>query len=127
MVYPMCGEIFNQSGYKVIFHSFVAQQPVLTTMEEQGQEAPKMEVRDAEMIPDIEKGGSEQLQSQPVEEGQSDWKDDEASQEQLQQREVVDKQGADTQEPASLNILVEVATQIGAEEPEAKNIPNFNE
>ena len=79
------------------------------------------------MIPDIEKGESEQLQSQPVEEGQSDWKDDEASQEQLQQREVVDKQGPHTQELGFLNILVEVTTQIGAEELEADNIPDFNE
>ena len=37
------------------------------------------------------------------------------------------EQGADTQEPTSLNILVEVATQIGVDEPEAENIPDFNE
>ena len=37
------------------------------------------------------------------------------------------EQGADTQELASLNILVEVTTQIGVDEPEAENIPNFNE
>ena len=59
--------------------------------------------------------------------GQSDWKDSEALQEQPQQMEAVDRQGADTKEPASLNILVEVATQIGVDEPEAKNIPDFNE
>ena len=127
VVYPMCGEIFNQLGYKVIVCAFVTQQPVPAVVEEQGQEAPKMEERDAEMIPDLEKGGNEQLQSQPAEEGQSNWKDGEASQEKLQQREVVDKQGVDPQEPASLNILVEVATQIGAEDPKAKNIPDFNE
>ena len=37
------------------------------------------------------------------------------------------EQGVDTKEPASLNILVEVATQIGADEPETENIPDFNE
>ena len=37
------------------------------------------------------------------------------------------EQGADTQEPASPNILVEVATQIGVDEPEAENIPDFSE
>ena len=37
------------------------------------------------------------------------------------------EQGVDTQEPASLNILVEVATQIGVDEPEVENIPDFNE
>ena len=37
------------------------------------------------------------------------------------------EQGADTQEPASPNILVEVATQIGVDEPKVENIPNFNE
>ena len=47
VVYPVCGEIFNQSGYKVIVHAFVIQQPVPAAVEEQGQEAPKMEVRDA--------------------------------------------------------------------------------
>ena len=105
----------------------MTQQPIPAAVEEQGQEAPKMEVRDVEMIPDIEKGENEWLQSQPVEEGQSNWKDGEASQEQLQKREVVDKHGADTQEPSSPNILVEVATQIGAEELEVENIPDFNE
>ena len=37
VVYPMCGEIFNQSGYKVIVCAFVTQQPIPTTMEEKGQ------------------------------------------------------------------------------------------
>ena len=41
--------------------------------------------------------------------------------------EAVDKQGADTQEPTSSNILVEVATQIRADEPETKNILDLNE
>ena len=91
MVYPVCGEIFNQSGYKLIVHAFVTQQLVPEAMEEQGQEAPKIEVRDVKMIPGTEKGENEQLQSQPTKEGQSDWKDGEAPQEQLQQREVVDK------------------------------------
>ena len=61
----MCGQIFNQSGYKVIVRAFVTQQPVPATVEEQGQEAPKVEVRDAEeieMIPGTEKGENEQLQ-----------------------------------------------------------------
>ena len=63
VVCPVCGEIFNQSGYKVIVHAFVTQQPVPTVVDEHGQ---------------------------------PDWKDGEAPQEQLQQREVADKQGADT-------------------------------
>ena len=58
----------------------MTQQPVSIAVEEQGQEAPKVEVRDAEemeieMIPGTEKGENEQLQSQPTEEGQSDWRD----------------------------------------------------
>ena len=80
MVCPMCGEIFNQSGYKVIVHSFVTQQLIPAAVEEQGQ---------------------------------PNWKDGEAPQEKLHQSEVLDKQGVDTQEPTLLNILVEVATQIG--------------
>ena len=79
------------------------------------------------MIPGIEKGENEQLQSQPIEEGQYDWKDGEAPQEQLQQREVADKQGADTQELAFPNIHVEVATQIGTSELEDEIIPDFIE
>ena len=31
------------------------------------------------------------------------------------------------QEPTSLNILIEVATQIGVDEPDVENIPEFNE
>ena len=63
MVYPMCGEIFNQSGYKFIVHAFVTQQPLPAAMEEQGQEAQKIEVGDAKMFPGTEKGENEQLQS----------------------------------------------------------------
>ena len=63
VVFPVCGEIFNQSGYKVIFFSFVRQQLVLAVVEEQGHEATKIEAGDAEMIPGIEKGENEQLQS----------------------------------------------------------------
>ena len=37
------------------------------------------------------------------------------------------EQGADTQEPTSPNILVEVATQIGVDQSKAENIPDFNE
>ena len=37
------------------------------------------------------------------------------------------EQDTDTQEPASLNILVEVATQMGEEEPGIENILEFNE
>ena len=33
----MCGEIFNDSSYKVIVHAFATQQPALTAVEEQGQ------------------------------------------------------------------------------------------
>ena len=73
VVCPVCGEIFNQSGYKAIVPAFVTQKHELAVVEEQGQEAPKMEVRDAkemeiEMIPGAEKGENEQLQSQPAEE-----------------------------------------------------------
>ena len=69
-------------------------------MEEYRQEAPKLEVRDAEemeieMILGTEKGENEQLQSQLAEEtevllGQSDWKDSEAPQDKPQQMEAVD-------------------------------------
>ena len=40
---------------------------------------------------------------------------------------MADKQGIDTREPTFLNIPVEVATQIGTDEPEAKIIPDFIE
>ena len=56
VAWPMCGEIFNQSGYKVIVCAFGTQQPVPIAMEEQGREAPKIEAGDAEMIPGREKG-----------------------------------------------------------------------
>ena len=58
VVFPVCGEMFNQSGYKVIVHAFVTQQPIPIAKEEQGQ---------------------------PY------WKDGEAPQEKLQQKEVVDE------------------------------------
>ena len=33
-VYPVCGQIFNQSGYKFIVHAFVTQKLIPTAMEE---------------------------------------------------------------------------------------------
>ena len=39
----------------------------------------------------------------------------------------MDKHDVDTQELASLNIPIEVSTQIGTNEPEAKVIPDFVE
>ena len=90
----MCGEIFNESGYKVIVRAFVTQQPAPIVMEEQGQ---------------------------------PDWKDGEAPQERLQQKKVADEQDANTQEPTSLNILAEIATQVGTDEPEDEVIPDFVE
>ena len=64
VVHPVCGEIFNQSGYKFIVRAFVTKQPIPAAVEEQGEEAPKVEVRNAEemeieMIPCIEKGENE--------------------------------------------------------------------
>ena len=61
------------------------------------------------------------------EQGQSDWKDGEATQDKIQQKEVAYEQDADTQEPTSLNIPVEIVTQIGTDEPEDEVIPNFVE
>ena len=37
------------------------------------------------------------------------------------------EQDTDTQEPASLNILIQVSTQMGEEEPGIENIMEFNE
>ena len=61
------------------------------------------------------------------EHGQPDWKDGEAPQEKLQQKEVADEHDVDTQEPTSLNIPVEIATQIGIDEPEDEVILDFVE
>ena len=72
------------------------------------------------------------MTQQPVaiaveEQGQPDWKDGEAPQEKLQQKEVADEQDDDTQEQASLNIPIEISTQIGIDEPEDEVIPDFVE
>ena len=37
VVFPVCGEIFNESVYRVIVRAFVTQQPVPIVVEEQGQ------------------------------------------------------------------------------------------
>ena len=54
-----------------------------------------------------------------------DWKYGETPQEKLQQREIADEQDADTQEATSLNIPVEIATQIGTDELEDEVILDF--
>ena len=69
-------------------------------------------------------------QSVPVameEQGQPDGKNGEAPQERLQQKEVADEHDADTQEPTSLNILVEITTRLGTEEPEDEVILDFKD
>ena len=55
---------------------------------------------EVEMIPDIEVRGHEQLQSQP--------------------------QGVVTQEPTSLEMFVEAATQMEVSDPEVETIPDLN-
>ena len=94
VVCPVCGEIFNQSSYKVIVRAFVTQQPVPKAMEEQGQ---------------------------------LDWKDGEAPQEKLHKSEVANEPDVNTQEPASLNIPVEISTQIETDELEDEVIHDFVE
>ena len=64
VVFPECGEIFNQSGYKVIVHAFVAQKPTWVVGEEKetyavelrGEDEPKVE-----MVPNIEVREHEKL------------------------------------------------------------------
>ena len=56
MVCLVCGEIFNESGYKVIVHAFVTQQPAPTAVGEQGQpdwkygEAPQERLQQKEVV-----------------------------------------------------------------------------
>ena len=52
-------------------------------------------------------------------------RDGEIPQEKFHEKEVSDEQDVATQEPASLNILVEIATNPGVEEPEDEVIPYF--
>ena len=103
IVCPECGEIFSQSGYKVTVRAFVAQKPTQAVGEEK--ETSAVELRgenepEVEMIPDIEVRKHEQLLSQP--------------------------QGVVTQEPTTLEIFVEVATQLEVSELEVETIPDLN-
>ena len=92
VVYPTCGEIFDESGYKFIVHAFTTQQSAPTFVEGRGR-------------PDLGEG--------------------EIPQEKLHEKEVSDVQDATTQEPTSLNILVEIPTNPRREELEDEVIPNF--
>ena len=68
VVFPMCGEIFNQSGYKVIVRAFVAQKPAQVVVEEKETFAVELRGEDeleVEMLLDIELREHEKLQSQP--------------------------------------------------------------
>ena len=64
VVFPECGEIFSQSGYKVIVHAFVAEKPTQAVGEEKGTSVG--ELRDekepeVEMIPNVEVRECDQL------------------------------------------------------------------
>ena len=68
VVFPEHGEIFDQSGYKFIVRAFVEQRLAQVTEEEK--EAPAVELKgedepEFEMIPDLELGKDEQMQSRP--------------------------------------------------------------
>ena len=102
-----------------------------------------------DIIHDLDLGEDEQMQSQSS--GDTEIlieqlhivDDMEVTQEQPQHHEEIEGQGSDTQEPVALHLLIkatadnqadgeikiqeEVATQIGADEPETENIPDFNE
>ena len=68
MVFPTCGEIFNQSGYKVIVHAFVAQKPTLTIGEDRGTSTGELrdkEEPEVERIPNVEVRECDQFQAQP--------------------------------------------------------------
>ena len=57
--------------------------------------------------------------------GQPDLRDDGTPKEKLHEEEVVDEQDVFTQEPASLNILVDISTNPRTKEPEDEVIPDF--
>ena len=64
---PKCGEIFNQSGYRVIVRDFFGQKDAQIIEEEK--EALTVEPREEnetkfDMIPDLELGEDEKMQSQ---------------------------------------------------------------
>ena len=99
VVYPTCGEIFNESGYKIIIHALTTQQSTPTTMEGQVQ----LDLRD---------GGTpqEKLQEEEVSDEQDvvtqepaslDIIDCENTQEKIQEEEASDKQDVVTEEPTS--------------------------
>ena len=68
VVFPECGQIFNQSGYKVTVCAFVAQKPAQAVGEEKETYAVELsdeEEPEVEMILNIEVREHEKLQSQP--------------------------------------------------------------
>ena len=68
VVFPACGEIFNQSRYKVTVCAFVAQKPTQEVGEEKGtsvEELSDEEELEVERVPNVEVRECDQLQSQP--------------------------------------------------------------
>ena len=123
VVCPTYGEIFNESGYKVIIRAFTTQQSTPTTVEGQGQ----LDLRDdgtpKEKIHEKEVADEQDAVTQKV--ASLNIIDGEIPKEKLQEREASDEQDDTTQELASLNIPVKIATNHGIEEPEDEIIPDF--
>ena len=83
--------------------AFVAQKPTQTVGEEKGTSTVELrdeEETEVEMIPNVEVKEYDQLQSHP--------------------------QGVVTQEPTTLEMFIEAATQLDVSEPEVETIPNLN-
>ena len=117
-VCPACGEIFSQSGYTVIVHSFGTQNPTPTTKEEQ--EAPDVELRKEDelevgLIPNIELEEAEQLQPQPSE-----------LMDQPNIGNIESNQSATTQEPTPSEFFVESSIKKESVKPEIEVIPDPN-
>ena len=115
-------------------HAFLAQKHAQAIEEEK--EAPEVELKgedepEFEMIPNIELGEYEKMQSHPssgteVFLDHSNAVDIEFTQEKPQQLEEVGRQGVVTQEPTPSKTLVEAATQVEEVEPEVDTIPDHN-
>ena len=137
MICPKCGEIFKEAGHKIIIHTCTAQQSVptieeaaekedaatqepasLTTRAEVATNSVIGELKDEIMYDDGDRDGTvtpecshdiEIIEAEP-------------------QRQDIDEleQGAVTQEPASLSILVQLAEKMG-EEPGMEDTLELNE
>ena len=138
VVCPTYGEIFKEAGHKIVIHAFTTQQSAPKT--EEVAEKEDVVTQEPTSLNILAKITTNSGTEEPRDEVNPDFMNEDCTvtPDSYHETEIIEvepqqqgndgvEQGAITQEPTSLNVLVQVAVQMREEEPGIENILEFNE